>query len=152
MLTANEIDTSTRNYLPFFLNKVPLKLNNCEIIVSTCIWKPFVVDVNSNERGIEMDFAFKSLQHMNASITVVVDPNIWHGLTQDEHGEHSGRLALLKRDTFDMMVGIPSHSNILRDFDATECFLPNSVTFVVPTAAVFPSSLILWSMLEVKSE
>ncbi len=106
--------------------------------------------MNSNERGIEMDFVFTSLQHMNASITVVVDPNSWHGLTQDEHEEHSGRLALLKNETFDMMTGsVPTHYNIFRDFDTTECFLPNIITFVVPTAAVFPSSLILWSMFEV---
>lgn len=145
------MDSLTGNYLPFFPNKVPLNLNGCEIIVSTGIFPPSVVDVHSkDDAGIEMDFIFKSMQHMNATVTVVVDPLSWHGLTQNEEAEHTGRLALLKQEKFDMMSGsIPAHVTIFRDFDASECYLPNAITFVVPKAPVFPSSLILWSMLEV---
>lgn len=147
---VNETDTFTRNYLPFFPKKVPLKLNNCEIAVSTGIWQPSVVSVNDSDHGIELDFIFTAIKHMNASITVVVDPNSWHGLTQDESAEHTGRLALLKNEKFDMMVGsVPTHYNIFRDFDTSASYLPNYLTFVVPTAAAFPSSMILWSMFEV---
>lgn len=125
-------------------------MHNCEIIVSTGIWPPSVMDVNSNEPGIEIDFILTVMQHLNASIKFVVDADSWHGLTEDEREEHTGRLALLKKETFDFMAGsIPAHYNIFRDFDTSECYLPNSIAFIVPTAAVFPSSLILWSMLEV---
>lgn len=87
---------------------------------------------------------------MNGAITFVVDPESWFGLTQDENEENTGRLALLKGEAFDLMVGaMPAHINIFRDFDTSECYLPNSITFIVPTAAIFPSSMILWTMLEV---
>ncbi|KAJ6649150.1 hypothetical protein Bhyg_04383 [Pseudolycoriella hygida] len=135
--------------LPFFPNKVPLKVDNCEIIVSTGIWPPTVIDVNSNEPGIEMDLVFILAKHINASINFVVDPDSWIGLTQDEKGEHTGRMARLKQEAYDMLAGaMPAHINIYRDFDTSECYLPNSISFIVPTAAVFPSSLVLWSMLE----
>lgn len=150
---TKEFDTSSPNDLPFFPNKIPLKLNNCQIIVSTGIWPPTAINVNSNEPGIEIDLILALVKHMNGFITFVVDSESWHGLTQDEHGEHTGRLALLKRETFDLMVGgMPTHANIFRDFDTSECFLPNSIAFIVPTAAIFPSSMILWTMLEVRWE
>lgn len=87
---------------------------------------------------------------MNASLKFVADPESWPGMAQHEDEEHVGRLNLLKKEAFDMMVGLPTHITIYRDFDTTECYLPNAIGFVVPAAAVFPSSLILWSMLEVK--
>ncbi|KAJ6649149.1 hypothetical protein Bhyg_04382, partial [Pseudolycoriella hygida] len=145
----HKMDPFSQRNLPFFPNKVPLQLNNCKINASTGIWPPTVIDVNSNEPGIEIDLVFLLAKHINASINFVVDSNSWHGLTQDEQGEHTGRLGRLKQEIFDMLVGsIPAHHNTFRDFDASECYLPNSIVFIVPTAAVFPSSLILWSMLE----
>lgn len=150
-LNTNEIDTSSPNDLPFYPNKVPFNLNNCEIVVSTGVWPPTVIDVRGNERGIEIDLVSTLLQHMNASINFVVDPQSFHGLTESEDKEHTGRLALLKKESFDMMAGsMPAHITIFRDFDASVGYMPNALTFIVPTAAVFPSSLILWSMLEVK--
>lgn len=111
------------------------------------------MDVNSNEPGIEIDFILTVIQHLNASIKFVVDKDSWHGLAEDEREEHTGRLGLLKKETFDFIAGgMPTHNNIFRDFDTSECYLPNSIAFIVPTAAVFPSSLILWSMLEVNSK
>lgn len=147
------MDIFSQNDLPFFPNKIPLKLNNCEIIVSTGIWPPTVMDVNSNEPGIETGFVLTVMQHLNASITIVIDEDSWHGLEHAEHGEHTGRLARLKNETYDFLAGaLPIHSNIFRDFDTSECYLPNSIAFIVPTAAVFPSSMILWSMLQVNME
>lgn len=147
---TEELDHSSPNYLPFFPNKIPLKLNNCKIIVSTGIWPPNVIDVNGNEPGIEMDLILAIGQHINAFISFVVDPDSWHGLAQDENEPHTGRLALLKKEAFDMMLGsMPAHITIFRDFDTSQCYLPNSLTFVVPRAGIFPSSLILWTMLEV---
>lgn len=149
---TNETDSSSSSPsdLQFFPNKIPLNLNNCEIIVSTGIWPPSVIDVTSNEPGIETEFILTVMQHINASVTFVVDTESWHGLTQDEQEEHSGRLALLKKEQFDLMLGsVPAHTNIFRDFDVTECYLPNSMALIVPTAGIFPSSMILWSMLQV---
>lgn len=151
VFNANEIDAFiTPNESPFFWNKVPLNLNGCEIIVSTGIFPPYVVDWKNNDRGIELDFIFASMQHMNASANVIVDPRGWHGLAHNDNEEHTGRLALLKKESFDMMTGaIPAHITIYRDFDTSDPYLPNMITFIVPTAAVFPSSLIVWSLLEV---
>lgn len=109
-----------------------------------------MVDVNSDEPGLEMDFILTLVHHMDGLASFVVDPDSWHGLAQDDDEEHTGRLGLLKKEKFDLMLGaMPAHLAVFRDFDTSECYLLNSLSFIVPRAGVFPGSMILWTMLEV---
>lgn len=113
-------------------------------------WPPNVIDINSNDLpGIEIDLIRTIGRHMNGNVLITLHPDPNLGMSYGPDDEVTGRLAYLKTEVVDLMVPLPTQTNLLRDFDTSTCYLYNAITFIVPAAGIFPSSMILWTVIEV---